>query len=454
MFRDASAEILENAPAHRYGIAVADVDGDGALEAMVCGYAGPNEVMKWTGRGFEDIADRTLADGDRQALGIAAADVDGDGREEIYVLNSDTFSGPKDSGDRLFAGFDRHWLDLFQLPDNREVASQVAGRSVAAIDRRGTGRYGFVVANYGGPFCLFELDDGKIVDVAADAGIDRITGGRGLLTAPIMSDRMDIVAVNENGPNFLFMNMGDGRFVEVAEPMGLADPGQHGRGVAALDIDGDGRLDIAYGNWEGPHRLFVRGGDGRFRDRTPPPLQAPSRVRTVIAADFDNDGVVELFFHNNGQANRLFKPLDGQWVRIPCGAAEDPRGLGTGAAVGDFDGDGRLELLLTRGESGAQSLGLFRPAAAGANYLRIMPLTRFGAPARGALVRLEAVETVQVRAVDAGSGYLCQMEPVAHFGLGAFRHIDRVVVRWPDGAVAAIERPDANQTLRVPHPKT
>ncbi|MBI1774573.1 MAG: CRTAC1 family protein [Proteobacteria bacterium] len=459
MFRDASAELIDNAPALRYGIAVTDIDGDGKFEAVVAGHDGPNQVLKWTGKGFEDIADRTIADAERQAIGVAAGDIDGDGREEIYVLNADSDSGPKEQGDRLFACFGSAgaagpWLDLFQIPDNRAATNQIAGRSVAVVDRLGSGRYGFVVANHGGPFRLFELTEGKLVDHAAVAGIDRVTGGRGLVAGPIVSPRMDIFAVNENGPNFLFVNRGDGSFSEEAERRGLADAEEHGRGVTALDLDGDGRLDLVYGNWEGPHRLFLQDANGRFKDTAPAPLAQPSRVRTVLAADFDNDGVAELFFNNIGQANRLFKPLDGGWVQIPTGAAEEARGLGTGAAVGDFDDDGRLELLIAHGESRTQRqrLSLFRPLAAAANFLRVMPLTRYGAPARGALVRLEAGETVQVRLIDAGSGYLCQMEPVAHFGLGPFRTVDRLTVRWPDGAFAVIERPQANQRIVVRHP--
>lgn len=452
MFKDATAEILDNPPALRYGIAVTDVDGDGAFEAVVAGYAGPNQVLKWSAGGFRDVTDRTLADPTRQAIGVAAGDIDGDGREEIYILNADTFAGPKEFGDRLFANFDGSWLDLFQVPGHQLVANQVAGRSVAAIDRLGTGRYGFVVANYGGPFKLYELNQGKLADMAGAAGIARTTGGRGLATGPLVSGRMDIVAVNENGPNFLFVNQGDGTFRETAAAAGIADPMQHGRGVVLADLDGDGRLDLVYGNWEGPHRVFLTGPDGRFRSSAPPELARPSRIRTVIAADFDNDGVIELFFHNIGEPNRLFKPLDGGWVQIPLGAAEDPRGLGTGAAVGDFDGDGRLELLLARGESGAQRLGLYRPERAAANFLRVLPLTRAGAPARGAVVTLIAGESRQIRLIDAGSGYLCQMEPVAHFGLGPFRRVDHISVVWPDGAARTIERPEPNQLHRVSYP--
>src|SRR5690606_524450 len=101
----------------------------------------------------------------------AAGDVDGDGREEIYVLNTDTFAGPKRVGDRLFSWHDGHWVDLFCLPENRRMLNVTAGRSVACIDRCGTGRYGFVVANYGGPFRLYELDQGRLADLAPLAGI-------------------------------------------------------------------------------------------------------------------------------------------------------------------------------------------------------------------------------------------------------------------------------------------
>ncbi|MBJ7416268.1 MAG: ASPIC/UnbV domain-containing protein, partial [Niveispirillum sp.] len=73
-------------------------------------------------------------------------------------------------------------------------------------------------------------------------------------------------------------------------------------------------------------------------------------------------------------------------------------------------------------------------------------------PARGAVVRLWAGDRMQMRAICAGSGYLCQMEPVAHFGLGRLEVVERVEVRWPDGAVQRIEGPGICQTLIIPHP--
>jgi hypothetical protein len=199
---------------------------------------------------------------------------------------------------------------------------------------------------------------------------------------------------------------------------------------------------------------MVRQVDGTFRDRATPALALPGAVRTVIAADFDNDGREEIIFNNLGEPNRLFgrfgDPTD--WRLLDAGAATDPDGMGTGAAVADIDGDGVLELLVARGESAAQPLGLFKVLANGNGWLRVAPLTRFGAPARGAVVKLTAGSRTQVRVIDGGSGYLCQMEPVAHFGLGGLTAVESVAVTWPDGARQTIPHPPAQVVLTAPHP--
>jgi hypothetical protein len=455
MFVDRTS-LLEYNPAQlNYGIAVTDVDHDGELEAFVAGFGCPNLILKWDSGGFIDVSNPLLADEERQAIGVAAGDIDCDGEEEIYVLNTDTFGGQKQFGDRLWDFGGDEWVDLFSLRMHQQVINLTAGRSVAAVDRLSSGRYGFFIANYGGPMRLYELnDDGRLEDVAPQAGLARITGGRGVVALPLISDCMDIVAVNENGANFLFFNRGDGTFEEVAAQAGLSDRYEHGRGIAALDANGDGRFDLVYGNWEGPHRLFVQTGAHVFHNVAPPLMALPSRVRTVIAADFDNDGYEEIFFNNIGEANRLFGFRDGAWKPLDIGAAGEPFGLGTGAAVGDFDHDGRLELLIAHGESGSQPLSLYHVPQNGNAWLRVMPLTQYGAPARGAVVRLVTGDRTQIRAIDAGSGYLCQMEPVAHFGLGASPSpVKSVEVRWLDGTTKTIEAPEPNQFLRVAYPK-
>ncbi|MEP7294054.1 MAG: VCBS repeat-containing protein, partial [Chloroflexota bacterium] len=386
MFSDQSSLLYHNPAQLNYGIAVTDMDGDGMFELVVAGYGYPNLVLKWDGSYFRNIASSKVADSERQAIGVAACDIDCDGREELYILNTDTFAGRKRFADRLLDYADGEWTDLFSLAGNQHVLNLTAGRSVAAVDRFGSGCYGFFVANYGGPLRLYELDeDGHLIDAAPQAHLDLVTGGRSVVALPLITDQMDIFVGNEGGPNFLFCNRGDGTFEELGTELGLADATQNVRGVCAFDANEDGLFDLVYGNWEGPHRLFLHLPNGRFEDVTPPEMALPSRVRTVIAADFDNDGYEEIFFNNIGQPNRLFGRRGGRWHLLDIGAALEPHGLGTGAAIGDFNDDGRLELLIAHGESGAQPLTLYHAVENTNHWLRVLPLTVYGAPARGTL---------------------------------------------------------------------
>lgn len=446
--------IFNNVDRLSYGIAVCDIDGDGEFEFVVTGFGYHNLALKWNGRGLLDAADAVLADQHGQAIGIAAGDIDGDGIEEIYVLNSDTFAGPKQQHDRLFALHGGQRVDLFGQPETQQLANRSAGRSVCVVDRFGFGRYAFFVANYGAVMRLYELDaNWRLSETARAVGINYATGGRAVAAAPLFGNDVDLVAINERGANLVFANRGDGTFIDVANDCQVADRQHHGRGVALFDANDDGCIDIAYGNWEGPQRLWVRAGNTLpFHNIAPAELATPSRIRTVIAADFDNDGNPELFFNNIGEPNRLFGRRNGQWIELDIGDASEPDGLGTGAAIADIDGDGRLELLIAHGESAPQPLSYYHIPTNNNHWLRIRPLTRSGAPARGALVTIQQGDRVTASVIDGGSGYLCQMEPVAHFGLGQNTSIDQVSIQWPSGATTIIARPQADQMIVVPHP--
>jgi len=240
----------------------------------------------------------------------------------------------------------------------------------------------------------------------------------------------------------------------------LLDSFQTGRGTAILDANGDGLLDVVYANWKGPHRLYIqeRGSENncpKFVGKAPEGMASATPIRTVIVADFDNDGYEEIFWNNIPGDNRLFRklPTDADWTQVKIGDALESNGYGTGAAVGDFDGDGRLELVIAHGESASQPLSYFRPKlGAGNHYLRVLPTTAQGAPARGAKVMLRAGERNQTRVIDAGSGYLCQMEPVAHFGLGKLTSVDSITVTWPDGAEHTVTNPSIYQLLKIGRP--
>ncbi|XP_028630917.1 cartilage acidic protein 1 isoform X1 [Grammomys surdaster] len=477
-----------------YGVAVTDVDHDGDFEIVVAGYNGPNLVLKYNRaqNRLVNIAvdERTspyyaLRDRQGNAIGVTACDIDGDGREEIYFLNTNNaFSGVATYTDKLFKFRNNRWEDILSDDVNvaRGVASLFAGRSVACVDRTGSGLYSIYIANYAygdvGPDALIEMDPEAsdlsrgilaLRDVAAEAGVSKYTAGRGVSVGPILSNSAsDIFCDNENGPNFLFHNQGNGTFVDAAASAGVDDPHQHGRGVALADFNRDGKVDIVYGNWNGPHRLYLQmsaHGKVRFRDIASPKFSMPSPVRTVIAADFDNDQELEVFFNNiayrSSSANRLFRVIrrehgDPLIEELNPGDALEPEGRGTGGVVTDFDGDGMLDLILSHGESMAQPLSVFRGNQGFSNnWLRVVPRTRFGAFARGAKVVLYTKKSgAHLRIIDGGSGYLCEMEPVAHFGLGR-DEASSVEVTWPDGKMVSrsVASGEMNSVLEILYPR-
>lgn len=496
-----------------YGVAVSDVDNDGSLEWIVAGFSGPNFVLKFdraTKRLINLAQDHrysAIVDQGGQAIGVCACDIDGDGREEIYFLNTNNaYAGRADYGDSLFKWRNGKYVNLYTDPVNsRMEAKSFAGRSVACIDRLGTGKYSIVIATYSrggvGNFALVEMDEnhpsndvstGNIVlkNVASVAKIDKATGGRGLVVGPILGNngRSDIFFGNEGNPwmgnpgdNFLFKNLGNGSFEDIAEQAEIQDKYNNARGISLADFNRDGLLDIAYGNWEGEHRLFMQykavGEARKFRNIANRQYAVPTKIRTVIAADFDNNGDTDIFMNNicshrdpnDREPNKLFTVIPNQFnnssdpeiKKMNIGQAKEPRGFGTGAAITDMDGDGVLDLLISHGESQTQPLKVYRVnrdvsrnQAGKYNWVRVFPRTKYGAPARGALVKLTTrTGRVYSSVIDGGSGYLCQMEPVAHFGLGEDKPM-KLDVQYPDGVVvsASLRKSDKNKVHFVDHP--
>ena len=448
-FEDITYQILENQPRLSYGVSVSDVNNDGNFEFIVTGFGFNNLALAHKkGILFNSINQSIFIDKNRKTIGVASCDIDQDGYEEIYFLNTDTYSGNKRYSDRLLDFDGNKFFDLFELEINQENLNLTAGRSVVCVDRNGNGAYGIYVANYGGPTRFYEKDGNEIIDKASELGIDKITGGRAVISGNILSGRSDIFAANERGENFLYYN-NNGNFVELAKDYAVDDTFQNGRGTALSDIYYRGRLDILTSNWEGPHRAFVL-KNNKFVDIADKQFSAPSRIRTVISADFDNDGYDEVFMNNIGEPNKLFKILDnGEFKEINIGNALETNGLGTGAAVADIDGDGILELLISHGESGYQPLTLYKANSKKNNFLRIKPINMHGAPARGATVTLVSNLRTHSKTIDSGSGYLCQMEPVAHYGIRKNERNIKIIVTWTNGEENTFEINELNKTLKI-----
>ena len=445
-FSNISDIIENNTDRLSYGVSVTDFDKDGSYEFIVAGFGYSNLALSYkNGKLINTIQDPLFIDENRSTIGVSSCDIDQDGFEEIYFLNTDTYSGEKKYSDRLLDNNNKIF-DYFELEKNLENLNLTAGRSVVCVDRNGSGKYGIYVANYGGPTRFYEIEESEVKDLAPILGIDQITGGRAVVSGHIVSNKMDIFAANERGPNFLYKN-NNGKFQDIAIEKNIQDTFQNGRGTALTDFLYRGELDIITSNWEGYHRIFVKQKNS-FLDMSSLEFRTPSKIRTVISADFDNDGYDEIFLNNIGQPNRLFRILEeGNLEEIILNEALEEQGLGTGAAVADIDGDGILELLISHGESGAQPLSLFKANISNRNYIRIKPINTFGAPARGATVILNTNLRNHAKTIDAGSGYLCQMEPVAHYGLRDGEKIENVSIKWTNGNVDTFEVKDINNTL-------
>ena len=279
--------------------------------------------------------------------------------------------------------------------------------------------------------------------------LDKVTGGRAVVSGHILSDRSDIFAANERGANFLLKN-NNGVFEDVAFDYRVDDVIQNGRGTALSDILYRGRLDIISGNWQGYHRAYVL-QNNQFKDIGSSEFDKPSRIRTIISADFDNDGYDEVFINNIAEPNKLFRiKKNGVFEEIILETGLETDGFGTGAAVADIDDDGILELLVSRGESKEQPLTLYKAKIDNQRkYLRIKPINKFGAPARGATVTLITNQRKHAKTIDAGSGYLCQMEPVAHYGIRKNEKDFKVEVKWTDGTKNLIKINSLNQAIIV-----
>jgi len=478
-FLDVSFVLKDNPLRLGGGLAVVDIDGDGEIEIFVTSMRSANAVLKWKQGALVDTAPPSLADAQGSAIAVAAADIDGDGREEIYIVNSIGGTG-QTANDRLFQWNPsaNQWVDLLQSK-NRELAAAAPGRSVAVIDRRGNGRYGFLTTKYNGPLGLMEMSDANngVINVADSVGLHTpAVTARSVLAVPLgLSPRPHVVVGVENGANMMFRTTEGSRFSDVTATSATADPTHSARGMAVVQCYQcpSSATASSPSSPSAPQALIVGNSDGGSRLFIPTTLLGPSQplvmannasaflaavrnVRNVVVADFDNDGLDEIFINSMGSANVLLAYREGQWVPVNAGAASEPTGLGTGAVAADVDGDGLLELIVSHGEIAAGSLSVYRMAPNDNYFMRIRPLTPAGAPARGARVTVRQHSRIQTKIIDAGSGYLCQQEPIAHFGLGTDAGVMSVTVEWSDGSVKQLLRNDItlNGVTVVPHPST
>ena len=415
--------------AYGMGAAVADYDNDGDQDLLVTAF-GPETLFRNNGDGtFTDVTAQAGVSDPFWSTSAAFADYDRDGDLDLFVAN---------------------YLD-FTVAGNK-----VCRDSVGARDYCSPRSYRPV------PDRLYRNDgNGRFTDATGAAGVSKADGaGLGVAAGDYNGDGwIDFYVANDANANQLWINRRDGTFADEGLISGSAvnasgNP-EGSMGIASGDFDADGDEDLFVTNIVGEtFVLYANDGKGNFEDvRARAGLAAPTAGFTGFGTDwfdYDNDGRLDLFVANGavnvvesqrGQprpfrmTNQLFRNGGGRFTdtTAQAGPAVATPNIGRGAAFGDVDNDGDVDILVTT--NGGPAALLINEAAAGNHWIQIRPGQ--GPANRAALGAWVGVERrgkpTLWRRVKTDGSYLSASDPRVHVGLGETPAIDAVVVQWPDG---------------------
>jgi enediyne biosynthesis protein E4 len=435
------------------GVAAGDYDNDGFPDLYLTFY-GRNILFHNNGNGtFTDVTARAGVAGGGWSTSAAWADYDNDGRLDLFVaryIAFDTASAP---------------LPGAHVPG---VNCNYRGIPVMCGPRGLTGERDLLYHNNG---------DGTFSDVTDRAGIDKTTSrGLGAVWGDFDNDgRPDLIVANDAQPNQLYRNLGDGRFDEVALAAGVAvdEDGREraGMGVDFADYDNDGWLDIAIGNFFGePCSLYRNNHDGTFTEVTwSSGIGRPTVPLLTWGTrffDYDNDGWKDLVFANGHvypevDAHKLDETYaeravlfhnagNGMFTDSAPAAGEvwTQRWAARGAAVGDYDNDGHLDIAFAI-VNGAPVL--LKNRGEDRNHWISIKLvgTKSNRDAVGARLTIMAAGRSQTEEVRSGGSYLSQSDLRAHIGLGTVDSVDQVEIAWPAGGRERIGPVSADSFITI-----
>jgi len=488
------------------GVAALDYNNDGCMDIFFANGAplpGFEKSARYRNRLFKNNCDGTFADvtdaagvaGSGFSNGAAAGDYDNDGFVDLFVAGVDRNILYHNRGNGTFedvtakSGVNAPHARLGKLwsiaggwfdADNDGYLDLVVTNYVgwsAATERpcsAAGGRSYCHPGNYEGrPNQIFRNNhDGTFTDVSDASGIGALTGkGMGVAFADFNGDGLtDIFIANDTMPNFLFQNLGGFRFREVGFEMGVALP-ESGRAVASMgvdfrDADNDGWPDLVVTAMVNDSYPFYRnlGKGAGFDDFTAKSgLAGVTLGLTGWAAalfDFDNDGWKDLFFANSHfpELGRLLNspaalPLsvfrNRGGARFEDVSADAKPAFYRGAAFADFDGDGRVDVVVSAIGSEAR---LLKNVSAGGQHwlafrLRGVKSNREGLGARFK-VTLAGGKTLYNHATTS-VGYASSSEPIVRFGLGNEKEAMSVEIAWPSGVVQTLKNVKGDKLIAV-----
>ncbi len=428
------------------GAAAADYDNDGNVDIYVTAL-GANHLFRNAGGGrFIDVTTRAGVGDPGFSTGAAWLDYDGDGRLDLYVAN------------------------YVQWSIDRDLYCTLDGKSKSYCTPESyKGQSGTLYRNKG---------DGTFEDVTKKAGLyDPSSKGLGVALIDFNADgRLDLFVANDTQPNKLYRNNGNGTFTDVGMTAGVAfneaGVARAGMGVDAADYDGSGRQSLVIGNFSNEMMaLYANEGTGLFIDEAPASTIGKASLLTLTFAcfffDFDLDGLPDIFAANGhvsddisavqprvkyAQPAHLFRNLGAkkfEEVTARAGAALLRPAVARGAAYGDVDNDGDLDLLIASNRGPARLL-----RNDGGNRNHSLRVRLVGSPSNrdaiGARVRVTLDNgSSGWSMVKTGSSYCSQSELPLTFGLGQRTGIKSIEIAWPSGKKETLTGARADQAITI-----
>ncbi|MFP5264567.1 MAG: CRTAC1 family protein [Blastocatellia bacterium] len=445
-FADVTKEAGLAVEMYGLGCAAADYDNDGNVDIYVT-CLGPDRLFRNMGGGkFADVTAKTGTGDPGFSTSAAWFDYDKDGKLDLFVCNYVEWAIEKD----LYCTLDGK-NKSYCTPESYK------GQSSTLYHNRG---------------------DGTFENVTERAGLHD-TSSKSLGVALIDYDGdgwTDLFVANDTQPNKLYRNNGNGTFTDNAMTAGVAfsesGAARAGMGVDAADYDGSGRQSLVIGNFSNEMMaLYHNEGTGLFIDEAPTSTIGQASLLTLSFAcfffDYDLDGLPDIFAANGhvsddisavqpkvkyAEPPHLFRNVGKkkfEEVSPKLGRALQQPTVGRGAAFGDFDNDGDLDLLLTSNNGPAR---LIRND--GGNQNNLLRIKAVGAASNrdgvGARITLKMSDQIKLwNVVKTGSSYCSQSELPVTFGLGKAERVQAVEIAWPSGHTDTLADVTSNQSIVV-----